>query len=192
MHTGIEAPQGIWWKPAHGAERLWVAVAFGWCIVLFAMMPLWHLKGQQNPSGIRYRVEPARYYQRVQEFIAAYKVGEEAGIPVVAPPPGADVYLLAQMWKWTPVLKLQQGVQYTLHLSSLDLNHGFNLNPVNVNFQVVPGYDYGLKVVPTEAGDFRIVCDEFCGIGHHTMVGKVIVVDSTGAPVATKREGAAR
>jgi cytochrome c oxidase subunit 2 len=84
------------------------------------------------------------------------------------------------MWKWTPVLKLQRGVEYTLHLSSLDVNHGFNLNPVNINFQVVPGYDYALRVVPTEAGDFRIVCDEFCGIGHSTMVGKVLVVDSTG------------
>ena len=190
MHTGIDSPQGIWWKPAHGAERLWVAVAFGWCIVLFAMMPLWHLKGQQNPSGIRHRVEPTRYYQRVQEFIAAYKVGEEAGIPIVAPPPGADVYLLAQMWKWTPILKLQKGVQYTLHLSSLDLNHGFNLNPVNVNFQVVPGYDYGLRVVPTEAGDFRIVCDEFCGIGHHLMVGKVVVTDSTEVVPTTRPGGA--
>jgi len=182
MHTGINSPKGIWWKPAHGAERLWVAVAFGWCIVLFAMMPLWHLKGQQNPSGIRHRVDPTRYYQRVQEFIATYKVGEEAGFPIVAPPPGSDVYLLAQMWNWTPILKLQKGVEYTLHLSSLDVNHGFNLNPVNINFQVVPGYDYGLRVVPTEAGDFRIVCDEFCGIGHHVMVGKVIVTDSAGVP----------
>ena len=25
------------------------------------------------------------------------------------------------------------------------------------------------------AGDFRIVCNEFCGIGHHLMVGKVVV-----------------
>ncbi len=174
MHTGIDSPQGIWWTPAHGAERLWVAVAFAWCIVLFAMMPLWHLRGQQNPSGIRYKVEPTRYYQRVQEFINQYKVGEEAGIPIVAPPPGSDVYLLGQMWKWTPILKLQKGVEY-----------GFNLNPVNVNFQVVPGYDYGLKVVPTEAGDFRIVCDEFCGIGHHIMVGKVIVTDSAGVTPAT-------
>jgi len=189
MHTGINAPPGIWWKPAHGAERLWVAVAFGWCIVLFAMMPLWHLKGQQNPSGIRHRVDPTRYYQRVQEFIATYKVGEEAGFPIVAPPPGSDVYLLAQMWSWTPILKLQKGVEYTLHLSSLDVNHGFNLNPVNINFQVVPGYDYGLRVVPTEAGDFRIVCDEFCGINHHVMVGKVIVTDSAGVP-ATPTGGA--
>lgn len=190
MHTGISSPPRIWWKPAHGAERLWVAVAFGWCIVLFAMMPLWHLKGQQNPSGIRHRVDPTRYYQRVQEFIATYKVGEEAGYPIVAPPPGSDVYLLAQMWNWTPILKLQKGVEYTLHLSALDVNHGFNLNPVNINFQVVPGYDYGLRVVPTEAGDFRIVCDEFCGIGHHVMVGKVIVTDS--ASVSTPSTGGAQ
>jgi cytochrome c oxidase subunit 2 len=191
MHTGIDSPQGIWWRPAHGAERLWVAVAFAWCIVLFAMMPLWHLRGQQNPSGIRHKVEPTRYYQRVQEFINQYKVGEEAGIPIVAPPPGSDVYLLAQMWKWTPILKLQKGVEYTLHLSAFDVNHGFNLSPVNVNFQVVPGYDYGLRVVPNEAGDFRIVCDEFCGIGHHLMVGKVIVTDSAGVTTANSRSGGA-
>jgi cytochrome c oxidase subunit 2 len=94
---------------------------------------------------------------------------------VVAPPPGSDIYLQAQMWRWYPVLKLKQGAHYTLHLSSLDINHGFNLYPVNLNFQVIPGYDYGLKIVPNKAGDFRVVCNEFCGINHHMMVGKVIV-----------------
>jgi cytochrome c oxidase subunit 2 len=43
---------------------------------------------------------------------------------------------------------------------------------------VVPGYDYGLRMTPTEAGDFRIICNEFCGIGHHLMLGRVIVVDA--------------
>jgi len=83
--------------------------------------------------------------------------------------------LAAQMWRWYPVLRLKQGARYTLHLSSLDLNHGFSLFPVNLNFQVVPGYDYGLTIVPNAAGDFRIVCNEFCGINHHMMVGKVVV-----------------
>jgi len=87
------------------------------------------------------------------------------------------VYLMARMWSWTPALKLKKGVEYTLHLSALDVNHGFSLYPVNLNFQVVPGYDYGLKVVPNRSGDFRIICNEFCGIGHHMMVGKVIVED---------------
>ena len=146
-------------------------------MVLFAMMPLWHLKGGQNPSGIRARVEPAAFEARVNEFIAEYQVDTDNGIPVVAPPPGSDVYVLGRMWSWSPILQLQKDAEYTLHLSSLDVNHGFNLYPFNINFQVVPGYDYGLKVTPTVAGDFRIVCNEFCGVGHHLMVGRVIVVD---------------
>lgn len=192
-HSGIEAPQGVWWKPAHASERIWVAIAFAWCMVLFAMMPLWHLRGGQNPSGIRHRVEPSAYAARTAEFIEQYRVGEDRGIPIVAPPPGSHVYLQAVMWQWTPILKLEKGVEYVLHLSSLDVNHGFSLFPVNVNFQVVPGFDYGLRVTPNTAGEFEIICNEFCGIGHHLMVGKVIVVEpgvaeaGEDAPVETAR-----
>ena len=186
-HTGIEAPKGVWWKPLHGGEKIWVAIAFGWCLVLFAMMPLWHLRGGQNPSGIRHRVEPRAYAARVAEFIAQHKVGDDHGFPVVEPPPGSHVYLQASMWAWIPVLRLHEGAEYTLHLSSLDVNHGFSLFPLNVNFQVVPGYDYGLTVRPNTAGEFSILCNEFCGIGHHLMVGKVIVV-----PKATDVAGEVR
>jgi cytochrome c oxidase subunit II len=180
MHTGLVAPRGNWWVPAHRAEKVWFGIAFAWCMVLFAMMPLWHLKGGQNPSGIRRKVEAADFRARVDQFVADYKVGEMNGIPVVEPPPGSDVYLMGRMWSWYPVLKLKKGVEYTLHLSSIDVNHGFSLYPVNINFQVVPGYDYGLKIVPSEAGDFGIICNEFCGVGHHMMLGKVLVADEQG------------
>lgn len=189
-HTGLDSPRGVWWKPAHKAEKLWVAIAFGWCMVLFAMMPLWHLKGAQNPSGIRRRTTPSAFYARTMEFVKQYKVGEDRGMPIVAPPPGSEVYLMAQTFQWTPILKLRQGAEYTLHLSSLDMLHGFELFPINVNFEVIPGYDYGLRVTPTAAGDFRVICNEFCGIGHHTMVGRIIVVDSAGREVA--QSGGAR
>ena len=92
--------------------------------------------------------------------------------------------LQLQSGKKKKVLQLEQGVEYTLHLSSVDVNHGFNLYPFNVNFQVVPGYDYGLRVTPTEAGDYRIVCNEFCGVNHHIMVGRVIVVDGASSTAA--------
>ena len=181
MHSGLVAPKGNWWIPAHKTEKVWFAIAFAWCMVLFAMMPLWHWKGGQNPSGIRRRVDPAAFEARVNQMVADYKVGELNGIPVVEPPPGSDVYLLGRMWAWYPVLKLRKGVEYTLHLSSKDVNHGFSLYPVNINFQVVPGYDYGLKVVPSAAGDFGVICNEFCGVGHHMMLGKVIVTNEDGS-----------
>ena len=79
------------------------------------------------------------------------------------------------MWRWYPALELEEGVSYTLHLSSLDVNHGFSLYPANINFQVVPGYDYGLNIKPNTPGEYRIVCNEFCGVSHHNMLGRIVV-----------------
>ncbi|RMF13401.1 MAG: cytochrome C oxidase subunit II, partial [Candidatus Dadabacteria bacterium] len=108
FHSAIVSPKGVWWKPANKQERIWVTVAFIWCMVLFAMMPFWHIRGGQNPSGIRAKVQPAAYVERVNQFIADYQVGSESGIPVVEPPPGADIYLLGRMWQWMPILKLKE------------------------------------------------------------------------------------
>ena len=185
MHTGIESPKGVWWQPVHKAERLWVTVAFVWCIILFAMMPFWHVRGGQNPSGIRSKVDPQAFMARTQEFINTYQIDDEGPIPLVAPPPGSDIYLIGMMWQWRPALQLERGAEYVLHISSLDVNHGLSIFPINVNFQIVPGYDYALRVTPTDTGDFRIICNEFCGIGHHLMLGKVVVVEpGTGTPAA--------
>lgn len=177
MHSAITKPQGTWWLPAHRGEKIWVVIAFGWCMVLFAMMPLWHFKGGQNPAGVRHTVTPVAFMTRVQEFAEQYKVGEENGVPVVAPPAGSDIYLIGMQYQWYPILRLSKGASYTLHLSSLDMNHGFSLYPLNINFMVVPGYDYGLRITPNQAGDNRVLCNEFCGIGHHTMLGRIVVVD---------------
>ena len=157
-------------------------------MVLFAMMPLWHYRGGQNPSGVRSRVDPKAFYARTLAFAKQYKVGEDQGLPIAQPPAGADIYLVGLTFQWYPILKLERGKQYTLHLSSLDVNHGFSLFPLSINFQLVPGYDYALRVTPTASGDFRIICNEFCGIGHHTMVGRVIVVDEKGQVVGDNTE----
>lgn len=177
MHSGITPPEGTWWLPVPKDEKRWIVVSFVWCMIMFAIMPLWHWKGGQNPSGIRGKVNPKDFRARTQRFIKDYKVGTEKGVAICEPPPGADVYLQASMWRWDPVLKLKKGATYTIHMSSVDVNHGFGLYPLNLNFQVVPGYDYALRMTPNQSGDFRIICNEFCGVGHHNMVGKIVVED---------------
>ncbi len=129
------------------------------------MMPYWHFKGKQNTTGEAYSVEIADFRARTDRFVESFKVGEHEGIPIVAPPPGGDAYLLGRMWHWYPILKLQEGPDLPpAHLVG-DLQHGFSLQPLNMNFQVVPGYDHVLTITPTSKGEFTIVCNEFCGIG---------------------------
>jgi cytochrome c oxidase subunit II len=101
-------------------------------------------------------------------------------VPVVRPPAGEDVYLLARLWEWWPILELQKGQSYRIHLSSLDWQHGFSLQPVNINISVHPGYEQIITLTPTEVGEFEIACNEYCGIGHHVMTGRIRVIEQAG------------
>jgi cytochrome c oxidase subunit 2 len=173
--VSIYVPEQGWFRPPSGAERTWIGLALTWCLVMSLAMPYWHFRGKQNSTGESYRVTPTAFSERVETFVKANKVGEDRGVPIVEPAPGGDAYLLAQMWRWYPVLKLRAGQTYRLHISSLDLQHGFSLQPVNMNFQILPGYDHVLTITPNRAGEYTVICNEFCGIGHHLMTGRILV-----------------
>ncbi len=175
----IAPPPEDWFKAPTGGERTWVGIALVWCLIMFLMMPYWHIKGKQNSTGESYRVTPEAFKDRVALFVKNKTVGqdEERKMPIVQPAPGGDAYMSAEKWKWYPVLKLKKDQEYRLHISSLDLQHGFSLQPMNMNFHVLPGYDHVLTITPTRSGEYRVICNEFCGIGHHLMTGKIIVED---------------
>jgi len=171
----IHEPARIWWNPLSKDERMWVIMALIWMLVSFIFMPIFHVVGSQNPPSETYRVDPDRFSALVDGMVAKYKVGEEKGFPVVHPDPNTPVFVKASMWQWYPILELEKGRTYRLHLSSTDIQHGFSILPINMNFMALPGYDYVLNITPTTTGEFHVVCNEYCGIGHHTMVGKIYV-----------------
>jgi cytochrome c oxidase subunit 2 len=149
-------------------------------MIMFVMMIYWHIYGKQNLSNEAYKTTPEAYAAKAEKFIAENTVRNETGlegseIPVVKVPAGGDGYLIARLWNWYPILELEKGKEYKIHLSSLDYNHGFSLQPVNINIQVIPGYEHVVKMTPTQSGTFAIVCNEFCGIGHHSMLGRIYV-----------------
>ena len=177
--SAIQPPsQRLWWKqPIHSVELVWIVIAFIWCMVMFFMMPYWHVYGGQNLSPETYRVKPEMFSRATQEMVDTYTVRTEtdAKIPVVHPPAGADVFLIARLWDWWPILELEKDKTYRLHLTAMDYQHGFSLQPENINVQVLPGYEHVITIKPNRAGTYAIVCNEFCGIGHHKMVSKLYV-----------------
>ncbi len=173
------APEKGWFnKKVSKDERMWIIISFIVCIFLFVWMVMWHVVGNQNPSNTTYKTNPIEFSNLHDAYVKKNMIGMDNGIPVVKPEPGSDVVLLAQMWRWSPVLVLKKDEWYNIHISSKDLVHGFSLQPSNMNFQVYPDYDYVLKFKPTVSGEAKIICNEFCGIGHHTMIGKIVVIDS--------------
>ena len=178
----IQPPaERLWWnEPIAKGELVWVAIAFTWGLIMFFMMVYWHIYGKQNLSSMVSRIDPEVYLQRTEAFAEKYKVRDEGetGVPVVKPEVGGDAYMLARTFDWWPILELEKGKTYKLHISSIDLQHGFSLQPININIQVHPGLEHVLTVTPSEAGTYGVVCNEYCGLGHHVMTGRIYVVDS--------------
>ena len=168
----------IWWnEPIERMELVWIFIAFLWGLFMFGFMIAWHFFGQQNLNKEAYRIAPSNYERKVEEFAKKYTVRDEQGVPVVKAAAGSDLYLLGRLWQWWPILELEKGVSYRIHLSSIDWQHGFSLQPTNINIQVHPGYEHVITLTPTETGAFGIICNEFCGIGHHTMTGRIYVTE---------------
>jgi cytochrome c oxidase subunit 2 len=178
MSAILPPSERLWWRqPIDKVEIVWILIAFTWCLIMFFMMPYWHVFGNQNLSSETYRTTPERFAAKAQEMVDKWTVRTETDekIPVVRPPAGADVYLIARLWAFWPILELEVGKTYRLHLTAMDYQHGFSLQPENINIQVLPGYDHVVTITPNRAGTYAIVCNEFCGIGHHKMVSRLYV-----------------
>lgn len=84
--------------------------------------------------------------------------------------------LVAQAWSYTPnEIRVPKGAEVTFVATSRDVIHGLLIPNTNVNAMVIPGQVTKITYRFDEAGEFPMVCHEFCGIGHHGMYGKVVV-----------------
>ena len=85
-------------------------------------------------------------------------------------PNGQDDVLVMHPEARVPV---NQPVKFLLR--SKDVLHDFAIAQFRVKMDLVPGMQTYLWLTPTETGRFEVLCEELCGIAHHTMRGAVVV-----------------
>ena len=118
------------------------------------MMVGWHVWGNQNLSTETYRTTPEQFPPRRRRWSTSTPCAPRPTRRSrwCAPPPGSDVYLIARLWAFWPILELEKGKTYRLHLTAMDYNHGFSLQPANINIQMVPGFEHVVTVTPEPVG----------------------------------------
>jgi cytochrome c oxidase subunit 2 len=80
------------------------------------------------------------------------------------------------MYAWLPGdITLPADTPVTFHLTSADVIHGYQIVRTNGQAMVVPGYisQFTTQFAP---GDYLVACNEYCGVGHHTMATRLRVV----------------
>lgn len=76
---------------------------------------------------------------------------------------------------YNPEVHLPINVPVKVNLRSKDVLHDFAVAQFRVKMDLVPGMETYLWFEPTVAGSYEVLCEELCGIAHHTMRGAVVV-----------------
>ncbi len=87
-------------------------------------------------------------------------------------PAGQDDILIADAELHLPIDQ-----PYKFVLRSKDVLHNFTVPQFRVKMDLVPGMSPYAWLTPTRKGRFDIMCEELCGIAHHTMRGVLVVED---------------
>ncbi len=105
----------------------------------------------------------------------------EFGNPGVRPNAdgGVTAVIAIRMYSFAPSeIRVPAGVPVKFRITSSDVIHGFQIVRTNANSMVIPGYVSQFTMTFQWPGEYLIVCNEFCGLGHHLMQAKLIVEEA--------------
>ncbi len=78
--------------------------------------------------------------------------------------------IIAMAFAFSPnKIEVPVGSTVRFNVSSADVVHSFTIPKTNVNFMVTPGHVNMAEHTFTEPGTYLVLCNEYCGSGHHSM-----------------------
>ena len=93
-----------------------------------------------------------------------------------AAPKEKVVKIVARRFTYTPNrITLAKGEPVAFELTTADVLMGFSLPDFGVRGDIEPGKVTRLEFTPDKVGTFTFLCDIFCGSGHETMNGTLVV-----------------
>lgn len=87
-----------------------------------------------------------------------------------------EVVMVAQAFAFTPnEIEVPVGANVLFTMTSKDVMHGFQVPGTNLNAMLMPGHVQQISQTFDEPGEYLILCNEYCGVGHDMMDAKIIV-----------------
>jgi len=148
-------------------ERIWI---WGVGVILALFF------GTLANASIRHGFHPPSHVETIDPRTVFQSAAFRRQGVSVDPAGRVHVTVVGLMFTWMPgELVVPAETPITFHLTSVDVVHGFEIVRTNGQSMLVPGYvsQFTTSFAP---GEYLIACNEYCGIGHHTMSGKLRAV----------------
>ena len=151
----------------HKSERGWIIFGVSTLAVFLAILAVAALHDDIVPPSHLQTIDPTR--------VARTAPFDHPGLHQ-AGPKRYDDYVIAHIFSFEPsTIEVPLGSTVTFYATSPDVVHGFFIPNTAVNMMVVPGWVSDDSHTFTKAGTYLLLCNEYCGAGHHFMYGSITV-----------------
>ncbi|KOP83176.1 cytochrome c oxidase subunit II [Cytobacillus solani] len=155
----------------HKFEKIWLIFGFGALLVFLTVIGVsaFYL-GNQPPSCLA-TIDP--------EKVDTTAPFNEPGLKKVEGKEwDYELVFVASAFSYSPArVEVPLGAKVKVIATSKDVMHGFQAAGTNVNMMLEPGYISEVVTTFKNPGEFLIVCNEYCGVGHHMMHSMIEVVE---------------
>jgi len=152
-------------------ERRWLALS-GLMSLTFVVLIAYNLATEG--THIAQRITKAS-----PEQILAQNIFQQPGVRQLAPGK-MQVTTVARAFVFQPAdVTVPVDAEVEFILTAADVIHGYQIERTNVNVELIPGEVARLTYTFDDPGTYRITCNEYCGIGHHNMLGTITVLPAS-------------
>lgn len=165
-------------------ERRWIGVSLlvvGLMVAIITVDALFH---GINPPGRVETIDSAKLHLS-QEFAE-----DRLGVSI-APNGAITVRMVAGRYSFFPKhVEVPANRPLTFRWVSMDVLHGVHIPMTNMSTMIVPGYVAEITTSFPKPGEYPLLCNEYCGLGHNHMWSHVSVVaaEDWKAPVTGEQQ----
>jgi len=151
----------------HRYERWWLTFGMTMLVFFLALIGLAAFADNINPPSDMQQIDPTKVSQ-TPPF-------DKPGLRKLADG-SYEAYYVAEVFEFNPErLTIPAGSKVTFYVTSADVVHGFFIPDTDVNMMAVPGWVNEESHTFKRAGEYLLICHEYCGIGHQNMFAKIEV-----------------
>lgn len=148
-------------------EKIWMWGVAAMLAAFFASTAISAMRDSVHPPSHVETIDPTRVMADARFRTPGVSVDATGHV---------QVRIVGMTFAWLPAdITVPASTPVTLRVTSMDVVHGFEIVRTDGQTMVLPGY-VSQFTTTFDAGEYLITCNEYCGVGHHTMAAKLHVV----------------
>jgi len=156
-------------------ERKWVWISLFLAFFMAALLGFYAVAANLHPPSNVETIDSSRLHLS-EEFAE-----DNLGVKTHADGSLTVTLVAARYGFYPPLIEVPADTPVTFRMASADVLHGVHVPFTNMTTMVVPGYISEVKTSFPRSGEYSLMCNEYCGLGHDSMWSRLVVTDKSSA-----------